>query len=118
MLCLLLTQNHEVDVNGQVDGVKPSEKFETVRLLIERGMTVTAKDGSLSTPLHLASSWGSLEIMKLLIESGADVTEKDGSGRTPLHLASSWVSAKVRVTLVMSHMLDRRKTSMCIQSLT
>ena len=83
-------------MNGQVKGVKPpSEKVETVRLLIEHGMDVSAKDESHSTPLHLASSWGALDILKLLIESGADVTDKDGSSRTPLHLASSWVSAKV-----------------------
>jgi ankyrin repeat protein len=33
-------------------------KVEIVRLLIEKGAEVTAKDKSLSTPLHLASSLG------------------------------------------------------------
>ena len=87
---------------GKLDGGTRrtlSEKVETVQLLIEHGMAVTAKDESLSTPLHLASSWGALGILKLLIESGADITDKDGSGRTPLHLASSWVSAKAELLL-------------------
>jgi ankyrin repeat protein len=58
-------------------------------------MDVTRKDENLSTPLHLASSFGVSAVVQLLIKSGTDVTEKDGSGRTPLHLAaSSPVSSK------------------------
>ena len=86
-------------MNGQFDGSTDSDKVETVRLLIEHGMAVTARDENLLTPLHLASSWDSLEISKLLIENGADVTGKDGIGKTPLHLASSWVSDKVKPPL-------------------
>ena len=63
------------------------ERVEIVRLLMEQGADVTAKDQSLSTPLHLASSLGIPEIVRLLIERGADITAKDGSHRTPLHLA-------------------------------
>ena len=80
-------------MNGQFYNLIPRNKVETVRLLIQHGMAVTAKDESLSTPLHLASSWGALDILELLIECGADVTDKDGSGRTPLHIALSCVSA-------------------------
>jgi ankyrin repeat protein len=70
-------------------------KIEIVRLLIEKGLDVTAKDKSLSTPLHLASSLGIPEIVQLLIERGADITATDASRRTPLHIASSFVGAKV-----------------------
>ena len=65
-----------------------------MRLLIEHEVDVTARDVNHSTALHLASSFGSLEIMRLLLEHDADVTAQDVSGRTPLHLASSWVSSK------------------------
>ena len=65
-----------------------------MRLLIEHGVDVTARDESHSTALHLASSFGRLEIVRLLLEHGADVTAQDVSGRTPLHLASSWVSSE------------------------
>jgi ankyrin repeat protein len=65
-----------------------------VRLLIEHGADVNAKDKSHSTPLHLASSKGSYEIVELLIEHGADVSAQDESDRTPLHHVSSWVSAR------------------------
>ena len=100
----------EVYVNGQYHGhwsfsSSAESKAETVRLLIERGMDVTAKDEKLSTPLHLASSSGFPEILRLLINHGADVTAQDESRRTPLHLASSWVSAKT-ASLLFRHRLN------------
>ena len=64
------------------------EKVIIVRLLVEKGADVTAKDKSFSTPLHLASSFGTPEIVRLLIERGADITAEDERRRTPLHLAS------------------------------
>jgi ankyrin repeat protein len=76
-----------------------SGKIKTVRLLIEHGADVRAQDGSLMTPLHLASFSGIPEIVRLLLERDACVTAQDKGGRTPLHLASSWVSVTV-VTLV------------------
>jgi ankyrin repeat protein len=88
---------HKVHVNGQFGDrydLSPAisrAKVEIVRLLIDHGVDVTAKDKSLSTPLHLASSLGIPEIVQLLIERGADITARDASRRTPLHLASSWV---------------------------
>ena len=67
-------------------------KAETVRLLIEHGADVTAKDEALSTPLHLASYKGSTKTVQLLIEHGADVAAQNGDKRTPLHLALLLVS--------------------------
>ena len=40
-----------------------------------------------STPLHLASRMGHLEVARLLVEHGADVTVENQYGRTPLHWA-------------------------------
>ena len=72
------------------------EMVEIVRLLVEQGADVTAKDKSCSTPLHLASSFGTPEIVRLLIERGVDITAEDESRKTPLHLASGsrWVGAE------------------------
>ena len=72
------------------------EMVEIVRLLVEHGADVTAKDKSSSTPLHLASSFGTPEIVRLLIERGVDITAEDESRKTPLHLASGsrWVGAE------------------------
>ena len=88
---------HEVDINeqyGEAYQFMETElsMVETMRLLIEQGSDVAAKDESLSTPLHLASFSGFLNIVQLLIEHGADVTSRDDGRRTPLHLASCLVS--------------------------
>jgi len=42
-----------------------------------------------STPLHEASSGGSLEVTRLLLSHGANVDEQDSDGRTPFQVASS-----------------------------
>ena len=50
---------------------------------------VNAKEYGGSTPLHIASSKGSVETVRELIKHGADVNAKEYGGSTPLHLASS-----------------------------
>ena len=94
------------DLNGQDSIHGDSEHWDrseaslamanTVRLLIDHGADVTARDDSQSTPLHLASesSLGSGEVVQLLIEHDADVTAIDANRRTPLHLAASRVSTE------------------------
>jgi len=42
-----------------------------------------------STPLHLTSRKGHVDVVHMLIECGADMSAQDEVGRTPLHLASS-----------------------------
>ena len=78
-------ENYDEDLSSPISG----EKVEIVQLLVEQGADVTAKDRSFSTPLHLASSFGTPEVVRLLIERGADITAEDESRRTPLHLASA-----------------------------
>lgn len=63
--------------------------IEIVRLLIESGVNLNAKDVNGYTPLHIAVERNFSEIAKLLIKSGADLNSK-GVGlleETPLHLA-------------------------------
>ncbi|KAI9467307.1 ankyrin repeat protein, partial [Lactarius psammicola] len=70
---------------------KADEKAAIVRVLIQHGADVNARDETQSTPLHLASSSGSPETVRVLIEHGAGVNTRDGSNNTPLRLAlSSW----------------------------
>ena len=106
----VLNQKHQNNINGQYQyswrfNSSSLPKAETVRLLIEQDMDVTAEDENLSTPLHLASSSGIPEIARLLIERGADINSRDMYRRTPLNLASSWVSAKA-TSLLFHHRFD------------
>ena len=56
---------------------------ELVKLLIEKGADVNARDDILDTPLHGASN---KETAETLIKAGADVDVKNESGETPLHV--------------------------------
>ena len=53
--------------------------IDIVKLLIDAGADVNAKEGnySKSTPLHWAAKEGNLQVVKLLVESGAELNVKD-----------------------------------------
>ena len=68
-----------------------SERPETVRYLLKRGATVTSRNFSGLTPLHMA--WGH-ETMKTLLEFGADHSARTLVGSTPLHHAALYGSLK------------------------
>ena len=59
-----------------------------MKLLLEKGAEIEAKDNDGNTPLHSASIREHLEVVKLLLEKGADVNAKSNAGQTPLHSAS------------------------------
>lgn len=50
---------------------------------------INSLNSRLSTPLHLSSEKGHLQVSQLLIRSGADLNKQDRLGNTPLHLACS-----------------------------
>ncbi|OAQ59485.1 RGS domain-containing protein (Rax1) [Pochonia chlamydosporia 170] len=60
-----------------------------VRLLLEKGISVDAKDEWLGrTPLSWAAGNGHVAVVKQLLEKGAIVDTKDKTGQTPLWLAA------------------------------
>jgi ankyrin repeat protein len=71
----------------------PDEKRAAgvVRRLLEHGADPNTHDDNdtNSTPLHIASSKGWLEVARLLLSHGANVDEKDKEGRTSFQVASS-----------------------------
>ncbi|HEY0072885.1 MAG TPA: ankyrin repeat domain-containing protein, partial [Abditibacteriaceae bacterium] len=56
-----------------------------VRLLLDNGFSVAARDNQGKTPLHLAALSGSEELVSFLLERGADINARDNSGLTPLN---------------------------------
>ena len=58
------------------------------RLLLERSADVNSQCYDRSTPLHLASYNGKLEIARLLLDRGADVNAESSDGETSLHSVS------------------------------
>jgi ankyrin len=63
----------------QEDGVSVAQ------LLLACGLDPNVQDEHQSTPLHIASSYGKLEIIQLLLDHGAKVNAMDDKGETPLH---------------------------------
>jgi ankyrin repeat protein len=57
---------------------------EAVKLLLDKGANVNAKDNEGWHPLQHAAKRGNLEIVKLLLEKGADVNATNGGGGTAL----------------------------------
>jgi ankyrin repeat protein len=94
--CQDCAPHYPANVNGQDEGLDEklrwkyiNDKTDTVQLLLQHGADFTTQDDTHSTPLHLASSKGSVETVDLLIRHGANVNAQNGSKSTPLHLAAS-----------------------------
>lgn len=69
-----------------------------VKLLIEHGVDVNAKDDGNQTALHCAAFKDHPDIAEMLIEAGADLNARDANGMTPLSVAlhaGSTVTEKV-----------------------
>jgi Ankyrin repeats (3 copies)/Ankyrin repeats (many copies) len=61
-----------------------------VRVLLESGAVVDARDGEVATPLHHASQYGHDEVVALLLAANASVEPRRIGGGTPLHTAAAW----------------------------
>ena len=59
-----------------------------VRLLLDSGVDVAAKDGSEGTALHSAARGGRERVTRILLAAKADVVATDCFQSTPLHLAT------------------------------
>ena len=100
---------HNADINSQNTAgetplywiVKSERQLEDmVRRLLKHGADPNIGDSDHKTPLHAASSCGSLEAVRLLLSHGAKVDVKDKDGKTPLQVAASNVRDALTKLLV------------------
>lgn len=73
-------------ISGAIDPNPARKKacISVARFLIDEGADISGRGDSGDMPLHVAASWGVLEIVEVLISSGADVNAVNDDGRTPL----------------------------------
>ena len=118
-----VTVRHYIDWQGAtVDGPLPGDEqdrspihlaalgnhTELVRLLVDRGASLGARDVQGLTPLHYAAHVGSFAMVELLLQRGADVEARDDNLRTPLHLAAIVGSVPVLALLIFNGQADLR----------
>jgi ankyrin repeat protein len=60
-----------------------------LKILLDRGLNVNAKDADGDTPLHRALGVGRTDIVALLLEKHANVNSANNAGETPLMLAAA-----------------------------
>ena len=65
------------------------EETKNIKVLIENGVDINARDFFDETPLHWAVNLELIEIIELLINKGADVNKVDYYGQTPIRWLSS-----------------------------
>jgi len=81
---------------------------EVVKLLLEKGANLQARDKGGLVPLHNACSYGHYEVAELLIRYGANVNVTDLWKYSPLHEASSKSKPDI-VRLLLKHKADPKK---------
>ena len=85
-------------IDAAMDG-----NFEKVKLLIENGADVNAKNNNGQTALMYVAREGDLEIAKYLVENGADINAKDNDwGYTALIYAAEYVNLEIVQFLIES----------------
>jgi len=80
--------------------VKAGNVLLTELLIAKAGGEVNIENEDGSTPLHLASENGHVEVANILIQAGGEVNKKDVADRTPLHWASGNGHAEVVKSLI------------------
>lgn len=77
-----------------------------VRLLIEKGAPIDARDQGMATPLRLAAVANEHETARALLEAGADVGIPDDYGRTPLLICARETGDVEMSRLLLDHGAD------------
>ncbi|XP_031787640.1 serine/threonine-protein phosphatase 6 regulatory ankyrin repeat subunit A-like [Nasonia vitripennis] len=77
-----------------------------IRLVVELGADLEARDSMGRTPLHIATIMGCVRFVDLFIQRGADVNAVDDRNETALFTAVKMRKAEKLVSLLISHGID------------
>ena len=66
--------------------------LEMVKLLVENGADINAKNHYSKTALMIASEYNDIETVKYLVENGADVNAKNEDGKTAIDFIGNYFS--------------------------
>ena len=69
-------------------GAARFENVATIRMMLEHGVDVNARNNNDSTPLHEAARNGKVDAMRVLLDHGADVNARENDDIIPLHEAA------------------------------
>jgi ankyrin repeat protein len=88
-----LQDNDLLDVRGSNDATvlhiaAYRSQLNTVKIILDRGVSVFSRDINRSTPLHYAADQPNLDVVKLLVSRGADIRAVDKWNRTPREYAN------------------------------
>lgn len=76
------------------------DEVEAIRLLLDAGADIGARDVTGMTPLHVAAVYSRRRAATLLLERGADLHARDAFGDTPLHTAAIFGRTKMAIWLI------------------
>lgn len=89
----LINAGADLDIHGGIGGWTPlqlaarTSHVDGVKMFIEAGSDLEARDNDGWTPLHYAVTHGRINIVKLLIEAGVDINSQSNFYNAPLHRA-------------------------------
>jgi ankyrin repeat protein len=87
MTPLIMAAGGGTDIQRARVPEEQAKALETVKLLAEHGVDITAIGQYGWTALHAASYQGLKDVIEYLVSKGADVNEMDSFGQTPLSIA-------------------------------
>lgn len=76
--------------------------LEPMKILLDRGAAIDARDEEGLQATHLACWRGLVEVLRLVLAKGADARARDGSGREPIHMAAA-SGAREAAELLVQH---------------
>ncbi|MEO5926200.1 MAG: ankyrin repeat domain-containing protein [Bryobacteraceae bacterium] len=75
----------DADTRGRYDTPDTAQRsVDTLRILLDKGGDIMARDSRGQTALHAAAFWGWNDAVQFLVSRGADVNAKDSKGLVPI----------------------------------